>query len=194
MADLILRLSALGIFAWWTIYWLVTEKTADQEKPKTRKLSYFHKAKVRKLVLRCAEIVLILQLLGLPLFEIPNVSMLIQLIGLFFVVIGAGVSISARKTLGNNWAHAFEYQIKQKQELVTSGVYAHIRHPIYTGLVLAFIGGELVAKSFLVILGLFLVLGARHQARLEEKLLLRHFGDSYKKYMQHTKMFIPFLW
>lgn len=194
MADFILRLSALGIFACWTTYWLVTEKTADREKPKTRKLSFFHKDKIRKVVLRLVEGILLLQLFGLPLLQIKNASFKMQALGLFLVALGFGIAFFARKTLGTNWAHAFEYQVKQKQELVTSGIYKYIRHPIYTGLIVGLIGGELVAKSCLVFSALIIIVGAYYQAKLEEKLLLKHFGDKYKSYMAWTKMFIPYLW
>lgn len=194
MMDLVLRILALCIFLFWTGYWFVTERRADREKPKIRELTFFHKDNIRKLVLRFAEAVLILQLLGLPLFQVSNSSIVIQMIGLVFVILGASISISARKELGTNWAHAFEYQVKKKQELVTTGVYSFIRHPIYTGIILGFVGGELVAKSYLALFGFVLVWGAYHQGRMEEKLLLKHFRDSYKKYMKQTKMFIPHLW
>jgi protein-S-isoprenylcysteine O-methyltransferase Ste14 len=194
LTELTLRIIALSIFLLWTSYWLITERRADREKPKIRELTFFHKDNIRKLVLRFAEAVLILQLLGLPLFQISNSSVVIQMIGLVFVILGASISISARKELGTNWAHAFEYQIKKKQELVTTGVYSFIRHPIYTGIILGFVGGELVAKSYLALFGLFLIVGAYHQAKLEEKLLIKHSRDSYKKYMKQTKMFIPHLW
>ncbi len=194
MTDLVLRAITLAVFLLWSTYWLITERRADREKPKIRNLTFFHEANIRKILLRFAEATLILQLLGLPLLRMQNASITVQIIGLALVAIGAGIAISARKTLGSNWAHAFEYQVKQKQELVTSGVYRYIRHPIYTGLIIAFVGGELVAKSYLIGLVFFLALGAYYQAILEEKLLMDHFGDSYKKYMKRTKMFIPFLW
>lgn len=194
MTDLLLRIVALGIFIFWGIYWLITERSADREKPKMKHIPLLHRDNVRKLVLRFAELILILQLLGFPVLQIPNASIFVQVVGLILVTLDACVAISARKTLGTNWAHAFEYQVKQKQELVTTRIYSFIRHPIYTGLILAFIGGELAAKSYLVVLGLVLALGACHQAKLEEKLLTEHFGDLYAKYIKRTKIFIPYLW
>ncbi len=192
--EIIIRALAICIFFFWTMYWLITERRADREKPKTRELSLFHKYNIRRQFLRFAELILIFQLFDLSLLPMPNVSTSIQVVGLGAVIVGASISISARKSLGTNWAHAFEYQVKNKQELVTSGIYKYIRHPIYTGLILGFIGGELVAESYLFFLGLILVWGAYHQARLEERLLLKHFGEDYKKYMKQSKMFIPFLW
>ena len=61
-------------------------------------------------------------------------------------------------------------------------------------LCLAFIGGELIAQSYLVLIGLLLLIGGYWQARKEEAILVSHFGNVYKNYMKHTKLFIPFIW
>ncbi len=192
--DNLIRFLTIAVFIIWTLYWLITERKADKEKPKVRKIAFLHKDNLRKLALRFAEGLLIFQVLGLPLLQIPNATSAMQIVGLAFIVVGASISISSRKSLGTNWAHAFEYQVKSKQELVTSGIYKFIRHPIYAGVILGFIGGELVAKSYLVFIVLILIPAAYHQAELEEKLLIRHFGEDYKKYMKRSKMLIPYLW
>jgi protein-S-isoprenylcysteine O-methyltransferase Ste14 len=194
MSDLLIRIIALGIFFYWTTYWLVTGKMADEEKPKIREIALLHRDNIRKMLLRAVQGVLILQLLGLSIFAIENGGGSVQVIGLIMVIIGASISITARRELGTNWAHAFEYQVKQQQTMVTSGIYKYIRHPIYTGIILGFIGGELVAKSYLALLGIVLIIGAYHQAKLEEKLLLSHYKESYRKYINKTRMFIPYLW
>lgn len=190
----LIRILAVAIFVVWTLYWFVSGRSADREKPKARNIAFLHRDNLRRLFLRIAEAILIFQVLGLPLFQIPNASSSMQIIGLVFIIIGASISISARKSLGSNWAHAFEYQVKNKQELVTSGIYKYIRHPIYAGVILGFTGGELVAKSYLVFIVLILIPAAYHQAKLEENLLVEHFADEYKKYMKRSKMFIPLLW
>ena len=187
--DFLIRLTALATFAYWIYYWKVTELEADIEKPKTRQSS----DQFRWWILRIIEAVLVLQILGLSIFPIPNANIITQLIGLLLVIIGVSIGISARKTLGTNWAHAFEYQIKEKQTLVTTGVYKYVRHPIYSALLVAFLGGELVAGSYLTFAVPLIVIGAYFQAKREEKILTKHFGEAYKKYMKHTKRFIPFL-
>jgi protein-S-isoprenylcysteine O-methyltransferase Ste14 len=193
--ELVLRLVAIGIFLYWAFYWYITEKEADQEKPKHH--SPVPYSWLRHIGLRVVGIILIFQLLGASFFQVQAASVVLftlQIVGFLFIVIGVSVAISARKTLGTNWAHAFEYQIKQKQELVTNGVYKYIRHPIYTGLMLSLIGGELLAQSYLVFGMIILVIGGYNQAKSEEKLLVAHFGDAYKKYMKRSKMFLPYLW
>ncbi len=192
--DLVLRIATVLIFFFWWLYWKITEKEADREKPKIiSEGSHFNRNKIMRVFLGSVQLILILQLLGVSILLMPHANVIIQLVGFLFVVIGVAVSVAARKTLGTNWVHAAEYQVKKKQELVTSGIYAYIRHPIYVGLFFAFIGGELVAKSYLVFGCLLLIAGAYQQMKLEETLLLSHFGEAYKKYMKRTKMFLPFL-
>ncbi len=192
--GLLLRILTLFIFFLWWMYWRIIEREADQQIPKTRSKEFSLRQQIRRWVLRAAEGIMILQVMGLHLFQLPWPHFMLQLIGFVFVLIGTSISFSARKTLGVNWAHAYEYQVKKEQELVTRGIYSLIRHPIYTGLCLAFIGGELVAQSYLTLVGVVLLIGGYWQARQEEKILVKHFGDAYKTYMKRTKMFLPYLW
>lgn len=193
--DFVLRFTTFALFVYWQFYWLITEQVAYKEKPKSplRRKAWI----VRRSASSVLAIVLGLQLFGLPLLPLPFSAFgmyIIQIIGFVLVVAGVSLAISARDTLGNNWAHAFEYQIKQKQELVTTGAYRYIRHPIYTGLMLGVVGGELVVGSYLCLSVIFLALFGYIQAKREEKILVEHFGNSYTNYMKRTKMFFPFLW
>jgi protein-S-isoprenylcysteine O-methyltransferase Ste14 len=182
------------LFVWW-LYWNMTKRTAEQEKPPTKSEGeIFKKQQIRRVVLKIAELLMVVQVIGINILPLPLPQFIVQCIGFIFVLIGASVALSARKTLGANWANAHEYQVKKKQELVTIGVYSLIRHPIYSGLCLVFIGGELVAQSYLVVIGFVLLSLGYWQARQEEAILLKHFGKQYLNYMKHTKMFIPFLW
>lgn len=194
--DFFLRILTVGIFGGWWLYWKITERVADKEKPKTTNdYSKDRRNKSMRGAMNAAQLLLILQLLfDIKLFSFSNPMVWIQFLGFGLVVLGVIVAVSARKTLGTNWAHAAEYQVKKKQELVTTGVYSVIRHPIYACLILAYIGGQLVAQSYLVLLAVLFIAGAYYQARLEEKLLIGHFGNAYKTYMKHSRMFIPYLW
>ncbi|MBI4096811.1 MAG: isoprenylcysteine carboxylmethyltransferase family protein [Candidatus Levybacteria bacterium] len=118
----------------------------------------------------------------------------IQVIGFCISLIGILIAVAGRKELGANWTHAREYQVKRRHELVETGIYRYIRHPIYTGFAVYLIGAELVAKSWLVIpIVLIAFSGAYIQGKREEKLLLAHFGKQYKQYMRRSKMLIPFV-
>jgi protein-S-isoprenylcysteine O-methyltransferase Ste14 len=96
----------------------------------------------------------------------------------------------------NGWYNIYKkYWSKEKGrgELVTSGVYRYIRHPQYTGLLLLSFG-MLVEWATLPLLILFPVMIYMYVrlARREERDMLDEFGEEYKRYMEKTKMFIPF--
>lgn len=193
--DFLIRVVSLFVFFGWWLYWRITEQVAEKNIPKTKQEGIlFRKQQIRRLILRIAEGIMIFQVIGIRLLSFLSCSFITQVIGFLFVLIGFSLAISARKTLGNNWSHAYEYQVKNKQQLIITGIYSRIRHPIYSGLCMAFIGGELVAQSYLVVIGLILLIGGYWQARQEEMILSNHFGNAYPIYMKRSKMFIPFLW
>jgi protein-S-isoprenylcysteine O-methyltransferase Ste14 len=114
-----------------------------------------------------------------------------QWIGVGLMVLGFGFAFWARVHLGRNWG--MPMSLRQDHELVTSGPYAYVRHPIYTGLLLATIGttlaiGLLGAWFFVVCFVYFLV-----SARIEEKMMLAQFPEAYPAYRRRTKMLIPFV-
>ena len=79
-------------------------------------------------------------------------------------------------------------------ELVTTGPYRTIRHPIYTGIILAMIGTAIAVSLYafipVVVLGAYFI----HSARTEERYLAGQFPDTYLPYQRSTKMLIPFLY
>lgn len=112
-------------------------------------------------------------------------------IGVLLCACGIGLAIRARVCLGRNWGHPMSR--KQNPELVTSGPYAHIRHPIYTGVLLAMLGTA-VGVSALCLLPLALFCATfLHSAREEEKLMLEQFPDRYPEYRNRTRMLLPFV-
>jgi protein-S-isoprenylcysteine O-methyltransferase Ste14 len=83
--------------------------------------------------------------------------------------------------------------LKKRHILITTGIYAHIRHPMYTSVILFCLGlmlsnNHFIAQIVMVILVINLIL----KSNLEEKLLQKRFSD-YKKYRQKTGRFLPFL-
>lgn len=182
-------------FAAWRIYWSITERQTYKEKPLTKQhIPLFDKKRISRYFTWITGAVLASQLLFNVQIWPMDSNYSVQVFGFLLVIVGLGAAVRARLDLGNNWANAYEYQVKKKQELVTSGIYKYIRHPIYSGVVTAAIGAELVAQSYLFIVFLTFAWGGYKQAKLEEKLLIEHFGDAYRKYMKYSKMFIPFLW
>ena len=180
----------------WRIYWLVTERHADREKPKTReKPSFFSQEYGKRFMLFFFGMLFLLQaFFNIARFPLPYYSAT-PFIGFLLAVVGFVICIVARRELATNWANAWEYQIKQNHELVTSGIYGLIRHPIYTGIIVGVVGCELVVNSSLflpaLLIGVWIVY---NQAKKEEKLLEKHFGKAYTDYKKRSKMLIPFIW
>lgn len=113
--------------------------------------------------------------------------------GLLVTVGGIGLAFWARSALGRNWSG--RVTVKEDHELVTSGPYRWVRHPIYTGALLAFVGTTLAFGRLggLVAIAIMLVVFLR-KIGLEEKMLDRHFGERYAEYRRKTKALIPLLY
>jgi protein-S-isoprenylcysteine O-methyltransferase Ste14 len=111
-------------------------------------------------------------------------------LGLGLTWLGIGLAIWARYHLGQYWSGRIT--IKQNHQLIRGGPYAHVRHPIYTGLILATIGSTLVIDEWRCVLGICLVLtGYCLKARNEETMLRQEFGDSFDEHRKHTGFLIP---
>lgn len=191
LLDIELRAVTIISFIYRKVYWQSMEKYADREKPKMRTIT--KNERIEHIIYRLLWILPGLQLLGLQIFPFPH-NIMIQIAGFILVITGLIIGISARKKLGTNWTHGAEHQIKKNQQLITTGIYYYIRHPIYFSIILSIAGAEIVAESYLSILFLFfLILSSYFQGRREEKILLEHFGNKYEIYKQKTKMLIPFI-
>jgi protein-S-isoprenylcysteine O-methyltransferase len=112
-------------------------------------------------------------------------------IGLALVVIGFIVRAIAIATLWRYFTYAVS--IREGHELVERGLYRFIRHPSYTGLLLAFIGLGFAKGNWLsvVIIAAGAFAGFSYRIAVEESALTGHFGDRYRDYMQRTKRLIP---
>ncbi len=86
--------------------------------------------------------------------------------------------------------------IANQHKLIDSGPYLFIRHPSYTGALLAFVGFGLCLGNWLSTLSVTLPILAAFmwRIRVEEQVLLEAFGDEYRAYMHHTKRLIPFVY
>jgi protein-S-isoprenylcysteine O-methyltransferase Ste14 len=109
------------------------------------------------------------------------------------VVFASGIALAiwARINLGRNWGMPMTQ--KAEPELVTSGPYRFVRHPIYSGLLIGLLGTALATN--LIGLIIVAVLGAYfyYSASVEEKNLIATFPVAYPAYRHRTKMLIPFV-
>jgi protein-S-isoprenylcysteine O-methyltransferase Ste14 len=114
------------------------------------------------------------------------------LAGAAICVYGLWVTIWARRTLAGNWSS--DVTFKQGHELVRTGPYRFVRHPIYTGLLAMSLGtaienGQLRCFLAIVVVGI----GFWIKLSQEERLLLRHFPDDYPAYQKQVKALVPFI-
>jgi protein-S-isoprenylcysteine O-methyltransferase Ste14 len=115
----------------------------------------------------------------------------VQVVGLILLAAGFGLAVWARIYLGRNWGMPMTK--KDEPELVTSGPYRFVRHPIYSGLLLALLGTALATNIYWLIafgvMGIYFL----YSARVEERLMTSSFPAVYPSYRAKTKMLIPFL-
>lgn len=112
-------------------------------------------------------------------------------IGLALFALGLGFAIWARVHIGRNWGTPMTQ--KEEPELVTSGPYRLVRHPIYSGILVAGVGTA-VALSWLWLIafalaGIYFV----YAATVEERFLTEQFPDDYPRYKHSAKMLVPFV-
>lgn len=117
---------------------------------------------------------------------------IIQLAG--FIIGGAGAIVFFKSMAQYDLSVWFSEKSTQENTLVTSGLNALVRHPLYFSAILGIVALFLIFPQWknLVFGGvslLYIVLGAMW----EEQKLVRKFGDSYRNYQKKTKMLIPFL-
>ena len=114
-------------------------------------------------------------------------------IGTALLVAGLAFSIWARVTLGRNWSGTVT--VKEDHELIQSGPYRLVRHPIYTGLLLALAGSAVAQDRWSGVLGVVLIFVSFWIKLLREEAWMREtFGEKYDAYCARTKRLVPFVW
>lgn len=113
-------------------------------------------------------------------------------IGAGLTLSGCAVAIWARTVLGANWSGTVT--IKRGHELVRSGPYEWVRHPIYSGLLLGMAGMCLALGEVRGVLALALAFTAWiSKTRTEEQFMSEQFGSEYERYRRQVKRLIPFV-
>ncbi|HTZ63831.1 MAG TPA: isoprenylcysteine carboxylmethyltransferase family protein [Solirubrobacteraceae bacterium] len=179
MSTLTIAITVIWVVFW--IYWLISAAGAKRSssRRRTRPPGLF---------------IAILVLLVLHAFKLGSLAVddpAVQIVGAILFLAGLGLAVWARIYLGRNWGMPMTQ--KHEPELVTSGPYRYVRHPIYSGFLLATLGTALATSLYwllgVVILGVYFI----HSAMVEEKLMTASFPAAYPGYKTRTKMLIPFV-
>lgn len=118
-------------------------------------------------------------------------SVALQVIGVVLFAAGLGLAVWARLHLGRNWGMPMTR--KDEPQLVTSGPYRFVRHPIYSGLLLAVLALALATNLYWLIALAIMTAYFVYCATVEERLMTETFPVAYPGYRTQTKMLIPFL-
>jgi protein-S-isoprenylcysteine O-methyltransferase Ste14 len=117
-------------------------------------------------------------------------SLALDAAGLAVTVLGAVIAIWSRVTLGRNWSSV--PQVKEQHELVMKGPYRIVRHPIYTGLILAVAGTGLALDKGIWLFAVMLIFASYWlKIRVEERLMMATFPGDYPDYRRRVKALIP---
>ncbi len=119
-------------------------------------------------------------------------TLLVDIGAVVVVLLGLLILIWARRSLGSNWKA--NVSVKKDHELVQSGPYKHVRHPIYSGF-LTMVLGTSISNGQLISLIIFAICfaGLYLKALREESLLTVQFSDEYPKYKAKSKALIPYI-
>ena len=110
-----------------------------------------------------------------------------------FFSLAATLSWTARRALGKQWR--IEAGLNADHELITSGPYRILRHPIYTSMFCTLLGtGVLITPSWLLLISIAIfIAGTEIRVHVEDDLLSSHFGGRFEDYKQNVRAYIPFL-
>jgi protein-S-isoprenylcysteine O-methyltransferase Ste14 len=173
---------AIGWAAFW-LYWLVAAASMKSgQVPWSRVLG-----------IRAVMVLIVIVLIRIRVFHHGglNTDPWRAVLGLALFAGGLGFAIWARVHIGRNWGTPMTQ--KDDPELVTSGPYRLVRHPIYSGILVAGIGTA-VALSWLWLIAVMLAgIYFVYSATVEERYLNQRFPDAYPAYKRSTKMLIPFV-
>jgi protein-S-isoprenylcysteine O-methyltransferase Ste14 len=174
---------AAGWIAFW-IYWLAASLHNKATRSGSRSYIGF----------RVAVVVVVLAILRSGLFKgrAPGFGdPWLQGIGLLVFVLGLALAVWARVHLGRNWGTPMSERVDP--ELVTTGPYGYVRHPIYSGIILAMIGTTIALSLYWVVATVLLGGYFVFSATVEERSMERLFPETYPAYKRSTKMLVPFL-
>lgn len=172
-------ITAVWIVFW--IYWIASAFTAKQSAKGAR----------WNPLNRVSVLAIVLMIFFLPDAGLAVTSPVLAAIGLAVVILGLALAIWGRVHLGSNWGMPMRQ--REVPDLITSGPYRYVRHPIYSGLLLGAVGTSLANSYLSLIIAVLLGGYFYYAATVEERNLTASFPTQYPEYRRGTKMLIPFV-
>ena len=173
---------AVGWGAFW-LYWLVAAFSM-----KRGRIPWSRELRIRAVIV---VVVIVLVRVGAFRHHRVNSDPWRDAIGLVLFALGLGFAIWARVTIGRNWGTPMTQKLEP--ELVTGGPYRLVRHPIYSGILVAGIGTAVaLGWLWLIAVGLAGVYFV-YSATVEERYMTEQFPDAYPAYKRSTRMLVPFV-
>jgi protein-S-isoprenylcysteine O-methyltransferase Ste14 len=167
-------------------YWIISALNAKKVIKRTNRTGW--------ILGRLIIFVLVVAMFQIPALRRPLFPGTTAVLLLGTILCGSGITLAiwARWHLGRNWN--FAPSIQENHELVTSGPYRYVRHPIYTGMMIAFLGSALVGGPGWLIA--FAAASLMFVARIhtEEQFMMEIFPGQYPEYKKRTKALLPFVW
>ena len=117
-------------------------------------------------------------------------SYLVESLGLGLCALGGALACWSRHLLGGNWSSVV--QLKEEHELIERGPYRHVRHPIYTGLLMLFLGNAVMVGDWRGLIAVAIVFASFWgKLKREERWLGEQFGSRYADYLRRTRALVP---
>ena len=128
---------------------------------------------------------------GFPPFADYPLHPLPYVLGLVVMVPGLWLFHRSHTDLGTNWS--ITLQMRENHQLVTTGIYARIRHPMYSSMFLLGVAQVLFLPNWIVGPTYLITFGAAYifRVKVEERMMIDRFGSEYEEYMQRTGRLIP---
>jgi protein-S-isoprenylcysteine O-methyltransferase Ste14 len=174
----------------WLAYWIIAARNV---KPTRRRESWGSRLMTVMLTAVAAALLALRgqRLSWLTTRFLPQ-TMVTYWLGLLMVVLGLAFAVWARAHLGRNWSGTVT--VKENHELIRTGPYGLVRHPIYTGLLFAILGTAVAFGEWRGLLAFgFLTLAFLFKLRREERFMSERFPNDYPRYRAEVPALIPFI-
>lgn len=117
-------------------------------------------------------------------------TLAVEIPGVVITLAGIGFAVWARVSIGTNWSSSVT--VKVGHQLVRTGPYRWVRHPIYSGIILAMLGTALERRELRGVLAVVLLyVGFKIKSRIEERTMAGVFGAQYAEYSRSTGAIFP---